>query len=488
MSCILLHESLGNAIVDAAIPAIYSAILVLGAYLYTISLLTLLLSLFLVLAVANYWAFIYRPASLAHSRRKKKLRTIRHGDNQASRTNRTIRSSHSSSMTPRAAPRSVSTASYVWRLFNITKRSMQHGITLISFKRRRHIKSMASKREWCDMNRSATVQALVLTSQDSHAFSTRGPVGGANKSVRRLRSTSNPVPCPVTDMMTSSNLLKSSQSSLQKRSSLLSLFTEATDTSDQQRVLTTAGSFKIQRLLVPYILLDSRHFCSHLKSKLVDLTTSHSEEPLEVRESDLCRVFIELLEVFYPDGIALSYAEKDEACELYGLWKVTLEDDMNTKSPNSSSVEVLVVLFSGFEAWFNQVFMSLIRNTLSDRLLDNSLKRSKSHTSGGFKNTMNSSTSYHSLALLYPHPVVRERKISATTLDEWGSYSNDQTSDYQPGTFTFSQDQNDNDIDTQYGIQDEIHIQNKSEDRIECENKNENVDEYRNESKNERKI
>jgi hypothetical protein len=304
-------------------------------------------------------------------------------------------------------------------------------------------------------------------------------VSGANKSVRRLRSMSNPVPCPVTEMMTSSSLLKPNRGSSQKRSSLLSLFTESADTSDQQRVLTTAGSFKIQRLLVPYILLDSRHFCSFLKSKLADLTTAHSDEPLEVREVDLCRVFIELLEVFYPDGIALSYAEKDEACELYGLWKETLEDDMNTQSPNSSSVEVLVVLFSAFEAWFNQVFMSIIRSTLSDRLLDNSLRRSKSHSHGGLKNPSNSSTSYHSMSLLYPHPVVRERKISVTTLDGWASNSNsnDQTSDYQPSVFALSQDQNDN--YTQYGINDTIHIHNNNKNG----NGNGNMDERKNECK-----
>lgn len=192
-----------------------------------------------------------------------------------------------------------------------------------------------------------------------------------------------------------------------------------------------------------------------------------------MREVDLCRVFIELLEVFYPDGIALSYAEKDEACELYGLWKESLEDDMNTQSPNSSSVELLVVLFSAFEAWFNQVFMSIIRSTLSDRLLDNSLRRSKSQSHGGLKSTINSSTSYHSMSLLYPHPVVRERKISVTTLDGWASNSNDQTSDYQPSVFALSQDQNDN--YTQYGINDTIHIQNI--------NKNGKMDESKNECK-----
>ena len=39
MSCLLLNEFVGGAVIDAAIPAIYSALLVCGALLFSISLL-----------------------------------------------------------------------------------------------------------------------------------------------------------------------------------------------------------------------------------------------------------------------------------------------------------------------------------------------------------------------------------------------------------------------------------------------------------------
>ena len=431
MTCILFNEAVGNAIVDAAIPAIYSAVLLLGAYLYSISLFTLLVTFFLVFAAANYWAFVYRPASLAHSRRKRKLRSIRHGDILASRMNRSRRSSPLIGVTPSAVPRSVSAASHVWRILNIVKRSVQHGITLFSVRRIRHVKSRAIKKEWCDMNRSSALQAVVLTSNSAQEFGSRELVVGAKKSTKRVTSQPYPVPSPVTDMMTSSSVLKS-QSAHQMRSSLLSLFIEMPELSDH-RVLTTAGSFKIRRLLVPHILLDARHCITFLKSKLVGSTTHSNEEPLEVRESDLWETFKELLVVFYPDGIPLSCTEKAEACELYATWKESVEEAMNLQSPNSASVEVLIVQFVTFETWFNQIFMPIIRSTLSDRLLDNSFRQPHS----GFKNTLNASTSYHSM--IFPNPVVRERKISVTTIDGRASRE-EQTYQFQPVVFALQED------------------------------------------------
>jgi hypothetical protein len=58
MTIILLNEVVGEAIIDAAIPAVYSAILTLGAFLYSISLAALLITFCLALAAANYWTFV----------------------------------------------------------------------------------------------------------------------------------------------------------------------------------------------------------------------------------------------------------------------------------------------------------------------------------------------------------------------------------------------------------------------------------------------
>jgi membrane protein implicated in regulation of membrane protease activity len=77
MTFILMNEVVGAAIIDAAIPAMYSAIFILGAYLYSISLLALLLTFCLAIAAVFYWTLVYRPASKAHSLRKEKLKRMR---------------------------------------------------------------------------------------------------------------------------------------------------------------------------------------------------------------------------------------------------------------------------------------------------------------------------------------------------------------------------------------------------------------------------
>ena len=152
MSCLLLNEFVGGAIIDAAIPAIYSSLLVCCALLFSISLVALLISVIVVLVSTNYWAFVYRPASLAHSRRKRKLKMIAAGrefiefNGTAAAASR--RSSHS-----RARYHSEPMSAYCGRVFHIVKRSLQYGITVLSYRGKREKKYVAAQSVWCGMNR-----------------------------------------------------------------------------------------------------------------------------------------------------------------------------------------------------------------------------------------------------------------------------------------------------------------------------------------------
>jgi hypothetical protein len=82
MTIILVHAAVGEAIIDVVIPAAYSAILTLGAFLYSKSLAALLVTFCVALVALNYWGFVYRPASIAHSRRKDKLRRLQYIEGQ----------------------------------------------------------------------------------------------------------------------------------------------------------------------------------------------------------------------------------------------------------------------------------------------------------------------------------------------------------------------------------------------------------------------
>ena len=154
MTCLLLNEFVGGAVIDAAIPAIYSALLVFGAILFSISFVALIICVIVILVSTNYWAFVYRPASLAHSRRKRKLKIIaaNGGRTRASiKFNATSSNANSSSKMSRYQPDSIT--AYCRRVFHIVKRSLQYGITALSYRRKREKKHVAAQSVWCGMNR-----------------------------------------------------------------------------------------------------------------------------------------------------------------------------------------------------------------------------------------------------------------------------------------------------------------------------------------------
>ena len=152
MSCLLLNEFVGGAIIDAAIPAIYSSLLVCGALLFSISLVALLISVIVVLVSTNYWAFVYRPASLAHSRRKRKLRMIA-ADREFIKFNGTAAAASRRSSHSRARYHSEPMSAYCVRVFHIVKRSLQYGITVLSYRGKREKIYVAAQSVWCGMNR-----------------------------------------------------------------------------------------------------------------------------------------------------------------------------------------------------------------------------------------------------------------------------------------------------------------------------------------------
>jgi hypothetical protein len=373
MTCILFNEAVGNAIVDAAIPAVYSAILVLGAYLYSISLLALLVTFFLVLAAANYWAFVYRPASLAHSRRKSKLKIARQDD-----MSRLRRSASSAGLSASSRAQAESVGAYMWRILNIWKRSIQHGITLVSFRRIRHAKKLASTQMWCGMNRSLIFQGLTIN--DSN-LSPESPGKGPQDSFRRIggQSSASMTPGCITDMMTATSKGAKSPQADRRRTSFLTRFNSGIDL-PEQRVVTRMGGVSTKKGVTFQRLFNSRQFLSSLRSKIIGSTISHSDEPLSVPDKELFEKFEKLLDAFYPDGVALSVVEKSEACDLCRQWIDTTNEENDELYPNLAR-EGHMIMFSVFEEWFIRVIMSSIKHALSDRLLDISLR----HTLGATK-------------------------------------------------------------------------------------------------------
>ena len=187
MTCLLLDEFVGGAVIDAAIPAIYSALLLFGALLFSISLIALLLFVVVILVSTNYWAFVYRPASLAHSRRKRKLKLIAADRASIKFSATSSKANHNHKHRYQSEPMSA----YCRRVFHIAKRSIQYGITVLSYRGKREKKLVAARSVWCGMNRPL----LLYTSSpgDSRNPSSSTPSSSSSSS-SSAPSTGYPLP------------------------------------------------------------------------------------------------------------------------------------------------------------------------------------------------------------------------------------------------------------------------------------------------------
>ena len=376
MTIILFNEIIGEAIIDATIPALYSALLTLGAYLYSISLAALLITLFLVLAAANYWRFVYQPASVAYSRRKDKLKRLESEDHNASKFNRLRRSESIRAMKSSAAT-SQQSIGYFRRLFNMMKHSVQHGVTLLSFRHTQRAKELNILKKWCGMNRPSLSQGIVRTDEASPTamMSPRS----INRSFTRSMSSRSKSACrfpeSITTMLAASTSSKFVEEKQRKSTLEASMSMSGEDTNYSEFVVTTASQANNRRAVTPYLLFTSKGAISHLRSRLSETFGRGVAGSMDVTESSLFDEFRLMLDIFYPDGVALSPAEKEEACDQFTDWKDSVNDHFILNFQETSGlVEVRVIPFSMFEEWFSRDILSILQNNLPDRLLDNSLR------------------------------------------------------------------------------------------------------------------
>ena len=125
MTFILLNEVIGDAVVEAVIPAFYSSILLLAVSLYSVSLFALLFPFCIVIGVINYYTFIYRPAASTHTKRKEAIKKLKMEGVQSSKNKMKNEPEHHNSSFQEFVI-------YVKRVLNIMKHGLQNGITNFS--------------------------------------------------------------------------------------------------------------------------------------------------------------------------------------------------------------------------------------------------------------------------------------------------------------------------------------------------------------------
>ena len=384
MTCILFNPMIGGMMVDAAIPAFYTSAMVAGVYLYSISLTVLLVTVFFLIFVMNYWAFVYLPASRAHYKRREKLKRIK-CEFHASATGKGRRSS-----TRHSSKRSTATSflKYMSRVMNIVKRAVQHGITLLSVRRKTRTKSRNFKALWRDMNRPPIQNGMIAVASPR---SSRGGCDSASQSPRnfptklKLRRSVILFPSKIIKMSTAANAEILGKGTPFKTNSLDSysdsvIYRSRSSDEDSQK-----------RKIHPMLTFDAKQALTILRSSLSpkengdrgsgrgnadEKQSQKVREKLnfDVSESNLSHEFRSILEVFYPDGVALTDLEKEEACELFDKWKESQNARFSVRLNCTGTVHVRYIKFNLFEEWFQKEVLDVVRNTLSDRLLSHSLK------------------------------------------------------------------------------------------------------------------
>lgn len=165
MSCLLLNETIGDAVIDAIIPCIYSAILYIGSALYNYSLFALLFPFCIVIGVLLYRAFVYLPAKEAHNRRKARLGRKTSAANNINRFQQRGHK-HSDSFHERKVHGYFG---YYIRLLSMAKYGILTGIANLSFRtfKKHRAREISNSQQWCLMN--------MLDSYHDTALSRRGP-------------------------------------------------------------------------------------------------------------------------------------------------------------------------------------------------------------------------------------------------------------------------------------------------------------------------
>ena len=381
VSCILFHDAIGGAIIDFLIPAVFSAILVLGVTLYNISLLALLLPFCVIIGSICYVVFIYRPALAGHSNRTRALRQIRR--------EATI-SSNTSCHRDKASMKSIkglrhsrqNLFDYMRRVSNMVKYAAQSAISNFSDRKlkTRAARRAASDRTWCCMNMPSSFQGIVQSTGGRESTPRKRSLGGLRRRSKRdmfslIKSKLTP-PAQIANMMMIAGSKEDKSDHNQQRTLEDPIGFDILGKSDELIIVMSEKNSSSPRILKSLILFDARDALLRMRSQLSVVTSRPLEDTdyFDISESDLCSVFKNIFETFYPDGISMSAMEMREVEDLFTEWKKEQNFHFRIESNGSVFINKRMIYFHLFERWFIEDLMSVIHNTVSERLLVHSFK------------------------------------------------------------------------------------------------------------------
>lgn len=428
LTCILLNEYVGEKLVNMLISALYSAILIIGARLYTISLVAMIVPLSLFIGCLVIYYAVIRPAKKAHARRLKKMK-VKSMSTQSYAVyphhsayhpvSRAFASTYSSTggHAERSNRRTEGTSHYFMRVFKLIKHRVQFSFTSLSkeFYRTKLRRKRRDQRVWCAMNRPSNCQAFIpstittietplpllplpslLPPPPTIPLSTTTTT--TRKDVKKNLTGNSLVevgpPTAIKNIMTHSKVRTVLQSTaavtLSRRSGRFYTGTSGIlkakdkdknkDAEDDDNslsssvghlVLMTADqSTSRRRKNQSSMFLEPTEAIARMKGHLKASAPQYSKESLHVIMRDLELEFRITLDILYLDGIEMSNEEKMETLELFDDWKV------KQISHNVGEDCDHIISFSSFEEWVTRDIFSTLHSIVKDRLLNRTLSYS----------------------------------------------------------------------------------------------------------------
>jgi Ca2+/Na+ antiporter len=366
MTLFLLDDRIGDALIDSALPSIFSGFFFVGAALYKISLATLLLPIFLLLAVVLYFLFVYRPARAAYSQREENMRLMSDHSMSFKRSTNT----HIEERKINRRSFLKGTANYFERVFSIITHSLQHAVTYFSSYHIAVSRRLAfiQKKEWRDMNAPHSFQGLIPANAEMVNINSQ------LRSARRHCQTVFSPPPEISDMMTSTIQWKRAHEEQMKNKQFANylddtgtcVITRKQDAQILLRQLETPIFFSAEEALAAMrvnLIKDS-------SDSALDVLNRYCTVPIP----DFIDQFRETLNLFYPDGIEMTTEEKEESCEMLIAWKDTQDLRITSECVGGALIETEILDFSLFDAWFTSVFVVIMSQLREERLLTHTLR------------------------------------------------------------------------------------------------------------------
>ena len=439
LTCILLNEYVGEKLINMLISALYSGILVIGARLYSISLVAVIVPLSLFIGCLVIYYAVIRPAKKAHARRLKKMKVnlmstqsdvlyATHSVRAFRPVSSAFTSTHSSmgGHAEKSSRRTEGISHYLMRISKLIKHRVQYSFTSLSkeYYRTKLRRKKTDQRMWCAMNRPRNCQAFVpstitiietlpplpppLPLPPTPLLLPPSPLP-TRKDLRRNPLQGNTMievglPIAIKNIMTHSNVrtvLQSTAVTSYRRSGRFNIGStgitgilktndkdknknkDAEDDDDSESssvghlVLMTADqSTSRRRKNQSSIFLEPAEAIARMKAHLRTSAPQYSKESLHVIMRDLELEFRTTLDILYLDGIEMSEEEKMETLEQFDDWKI--------KQISHSVDEDCdhIILFSSFEDWLTRDIFSTLHSIVKERLLNRTL----SYSPRGYKN------------------------------------------------------------------------------------------------------